>query len=82
MDAIDLTIELMKSEDYTDRFKAEYWQTKIRYDKLFKMLVKYKAGTLVFKPHCSYELLMEQLRLMGQYLMMLEVRAEIEAIDL
>ena len=34
------TIDLMTSEDYKDRFKAEYYQTKIRYDKLHKMLVK------------------------------------------
>ena len=31
------TIELMTSENYKDRFKAEYWQTKIRYDKLHKI---------------------------------------------
>ena len=24
------TIELMNSSDYKERFKAEYWQTKIR----------------------------------------------------
>ena len=30
------TIDLMTSEDYKDRFKAEYYQTKIRYDKLHK----------------------------------------------
>ncbi len=28
------TIDLMQSEDYKDRFKAEYLQTKIRYEKL------------------------------------------------
>jgi hypothetical protein len=26
------TVELMNSSDYKDRFKAEYWQAKIRYD--------------------------------------------------
>ena len=25
------TIELMTSDDYKDRFRAEYWQTKIRF---------------------------------------------------
>ena len=34
------TIELMQSEDYKDRFKAEYFQLKIRYDKLKAMLEK------------------------------------------
>lgn len=40
------TIELMNSNDFKERFVAEYVQTKIRYDALHKMLVKYKAGTL------------------------------------
>ena len=26
------TIELMTSDNWEDRFVAEYWQTKIRYD--------------------------------------------------
>lgn len=34
------TVDLMNSEDYKERFKAEYLQTKIRYDNLRKMLVK------------------------------------------
>ena len=76
------TIELMNSEDYQKRFKAEYYQTKIRYDKLHKMLVKYEAGTLDFEPKCSLELLKNQASYMGNYLKTLEVRAEIERIDL
>lgn len=76
------TIELMQSEDYKDRFRAEYMQTKIRYNKLHDMLVKYKAGTLNFTPSCSYELLSEQAGHMGRYLNCLEVRAQIEKIDL
>jgi len=31
------TVELMLSDDYRDRMKAEYWQTKIRYDRLDRM---------------------------------------------
>ena len=54
------TIELMNSSDYKKRFKAEYLQAKIRYDKLDKMLIKYEAGTLNFTPSCSLELLTEQ----------------------
>ena len=30
------TVELMNSKDYKERFKAEYLQAKIRYDKLVK----------------------------------------------
>lgn len=76
------TTQLMVSDDYKNRFKAEYYQTKIRYEKLHKMVVKYEAGTLPFTPNCSLELLKEQKRYMGQYLYVLEVRAEIEHIEL
>lgn len=76
------TVQLMNSDDYKERFKAEYLQTKIRYEKLHNMVVKYEAGTLDFTPSCSIELLKEQKRYMGQYLYCLEVRAEIEKIPL
>ena len=76
------TIELMNSDDYTERFRAEYYQTKIRYQNLHRMLIKYEAGTLHFKPQCSIELLREQKQHMGNYLHCLEVRAEIERIQL
>ena len=76
------TIELMTSADYKDRFKAEYYQTKIRYDKLHKMIVKYEAGTLDFEPNCPLEVLKTQASSMGQYLYQLEVRAQIEKIEL
>lgn len=76
------TIEMMNSDDYKERFKAEYYQTKIRYDKLHKMTIKYEAGTLDFTPSCSLELLNEQKKHMGLYLHALEVRAQIEGIEL
>lgn len=76
------TVAMMNSEDYKERFRAEYFQTKIRYEKLHAMTIKYEAGTLNFTPSCSLELLYEQKRHMGNYLHCLEVRAEIEKIDL
>ena len=76
------TINEMTSPNYKERFQAEYWQTKIRYKKLHKMIVKYEAGTLGFTPKCSIELLKEQKMHMGNYLRCLEVRAEIEGIEL
>jgi hypothetical protein len=76
------TIEMMNSEDYKERFRAEYWQTKIRYDKLDAMTVKYEAGTLDFTPSCSLELLKEQKKHMGNYIRCLKIRAEIEGIKL
>lgn len=79
---LEQTVALMNSADYADRFVAEYWQTKIRYDRLHSILIKYEAGTLSFTPDCSLELLKEQARHMGDYLRVLEVRAEIEKINL
>ena len=79
---LDETVNLMNSKDYQERFKAEYWQTKIRYDKLHSLIVKYDANTLDFEPACSIELLKEQASHMGKYLYCLEVRAEIENIKL
>lgn len=76
------TVELMLSDDYKDRFKAEYYQTKIRYEKLHKMLVKYEAGTLDFEPATPLCILKNQKRAMGEYLHDLEVRAEIGKIEL
>lgn len=76
------TVEMMNSADYKERFKAEYYQTKIRYEKLHKMTIKYEAGTLNFTPSCSLELLNEQKKHMGLYLHALEVRSEIEGIEL
>ena len=81
MELLD-TVELMVSDDYKNRMKAEYLQTKIRYDKLHKMIVKYESNTLNFEPSCSLDLLKKQVSAMGQYLYYLECRAEIEGIEL
>ena len=82
MNDLGFTVAWMNSDDYKDRFKAEYWQTKIRYNKLHRMTVKYEAGTLDFEPSCPLAILKAQKSEMGYYLNMLEVRAEIEGIDL
>ena len=82
MEELKETIELMNSEDYKERFIAEYYQVKIRYDKLDAMTVKYEAGTLNFTPSCSLELLKEQKAHMGIYIRYLKIRAEIEGINL
>ena len=79
---LERLIELMKSEDYKDRFRAEFYQLEDRIDKLSNMLEIYKAGTLDFTPSCSYELLNNQLKAMNEYLLYLTIRAEIEGIEL
>lgn len=76
------TISMMESTDYQERYKAEYYQLKIRTEKLSAMLEKYKAGTLTFTPSCSYELLLEQLVYMRNYKRVLEERARIENVEL
>ena len=76
------TIELMKSSDYKERFIAEYMQTKIRYNNLHRIIVKYDAGTLDFELNTPISILKNQKFVMGQYLNQLEIRAEIEGIKL
>lgn len=76
------TVALMNSDDYQERFKAEYYQLKIRREKLCGMLAKLEAGVLDFEPTCSKSLLAEQCAVMGRYLHILEVRAEAEGIAL
>ena len=76
------TIPLMTSSDYKERFRAEYHQLKCRIEKLYEMLVKYDAGTLGFTPDCSIALLKDQLSIMRDYRYALQVRAEIEGIEL
>lgn len=75
------TVKLMESPDFKDRMRAEYYQTKIRYDKLHDMINRYDAGKLDFVPNCQLELLKEQAYHMENYLRVLEVRALIEEVD-
>lgn len=76
------TVELMLSDNYKDRFKAEYWQLKIRYEKLKIMLDKWDMGELEFEPTCDRDVLDVQICAMEQYLDILADRAEVEGIEL
>lgn len=76
------TVEMMNSADYKERFKAEYYQTAIRYGKLKAMVDKYNNGTLEFKPTCPMSIYDIQLRAMRDYLTILEARAAIEGVGL
>ena len=76
------TIGPMMSDNYKLRFWAEYAQTKIRYERLHKMIIQLEAGTCDFEPNTPLELLKEQARYMGLYLHVLEVRAEMEEIHI
>lgn len=72
----------IKEPEWQTRFRIEYSELKERYNKLHKMLVKYDVGTLEFKPTCPIELLRKQKATMGEYLNILEIRAEIEKVTL
>lgn len=78
------TVEKMNSSSYIDRFIAEYQQTWIRYMKLKHYCNKIESAKIngcVEPAHdCPLELLRSQQRVMGEYLHILEVRANIEGI--
>ena len=71
-----------KVDDWKERMKEEYRFVKDKYNKLHKMCIKYEADTLDFEPACPLQLLLEQKSAMGHYLHCLEVRAEIEGVEL
>ena len=79
------TIDLMNSSDYKERFKAEYMQVKIRYEKLKSFCNKIESAEITGKEppklDCPVSLLRDQQRAMGNYLHILELRAEIENIQ-
>ena len=79
---MEMTIDLMNSQDYRDRFKGEYAQTLIRVRKLNDMLNKYDAGTLGFDLDSPVYLLRNQSAYMQAYLKTMEERAVYENIDL
>lgn len=74
--AMDLkdTVDLMLSDNYLDRLKAEYLQVKIRYDKLFNKLCEeydeYSRQTVILE---------RQLDIMREYINVLEERLIHEA---
>lgn len=86
------TVEGMLSADYKERFKAEYQQTKIRYEKLKAFCNRIEAaemtahkgalGVEMPKYDCPLGLLRDQQHNMEGYLHCLEIRAVIEGIDL
>jgi len=80
------TITGMQSDDYKERFIAEYEQTKIRYEKLKTICNKIEVAEMIGaeapKHDCPLSLLREQQKHMGMYLSVLEKRALIKGIDI
>lgn len=79
---LNYTVEMMTSTDYKERFKAEYYQLCIRYEKLYKMVQRWDNGELDFTPTCPRSLYNLQMDAMEQYLAVLQARAKIEGIEL
>ncbi len=69
-------------DDWKERFKKEYYELRERFSKLEYMISKYEKGTLEFKPNCPIDLLESQLRVMYNYLWILQERAKLEGIQL
>lgn len=76
------TITMMQSGDYKERFKAEYYQIVVRYQKLKSMLDKWDTGKLNFNPTCPRSTYNMQTRAMSDYIAVLEARAVMEGIEL
>ena len=76
------TVQMMQSEDYKERFKAEYLQNVIRYQKLKGMLQKWDNGELNFNPTCPRSTYNMQIKAMTDYIAVLEARAVMEGIEL
>lgn len=76
------TVELMTSDDYKERFIAEYCQVKIRYGKLKYMLERWDNGILDFTPTCPRSTYDLQTAAMKDYIAVLEARAIMEGVAL
>ena len=76
------TIGMMNSDDYKERFKAEYYQIVIRYKKLNSMLDKWDKNQLEFTPTCPRSTYNMQITAMTDYIAVLEARAVMEGVEL
>jgi hypothetical protein len=76
------TVELMTSPDHRERFLGEYYQNKIRLDKLQAMIDKWDKDGLNFTPTCPRETYEFQLSYMKKLDAILIMRAKMEGINL
>ena len=76
------TIEDMLSDDYKERFIAEYNQVKIRVTKLDSLIHRYANKELNFTPQTPIDVLVRQKIFMFRYMKILEDRATYEGINL
>ena len=79
---LENTIDLMLSDDYINRLKAEYIQTKIRYKKLRKYNTSVQRDYILGRDvdesvRRTHELYVDQAKIMRNYLDVLELRIAI-----
>lgn len=74
------TVDLMLSDDYVDRFKAEYYQLETRFIKLAAMVKNWDK--LNFTPNMSKGFYIKQLHIMAMYLYYLIFRSGIEKVNI
>lgn len=73
------TISLMTSDDYKDRLLAEYWQLKIRHQKL-QVAIARKSQRLDRDTKTPIDALQAQSHVMERYLNLLRLRAREEGV--
>lgn len=79
---LEETVALMKSDNPLDRLKAEYWQARIRYDRLHDYLVLVEQGFETVDTREELSLLNMQAKIMELYLEVLKERAKLLGIKL
>lgn len=75
------TSDMMLSNDYQERFKVEYYQVKIRINKLKEFINKYENNELGFTPKTPLFIYKAQLEHMEDYFSILDLRQGLEEID-
>lgn len=76
------TTQLMESDNPIDQFKGEYYQLAIRMKDLSELMLQMKEESLDSEPESSYDLFEKQLLGMQRYKHALELRANVEGIEL
>lgn len=77
---IDFTKNLMMSKNWKDRFIAEYWQAKIRYDRTFCIVMNHKLGYSTIDINLDAEV--RKIAILTAYIEQLEEMAKIYDINL
>ena len=76
------TIKMMNSEDFKERFRAEYFQLQNRIESFDKTLSDYRKDELKFDTKCTLKLMDGQMNAMIVYRTHLETVAKTEGISL